>query len=108
MIDEDVGRLMKCGIRGDRTVGNDLEIELLVVCLLLHTIVLHAPVDLADRGVDGIDRNGSDRRVLVPELLGRHESPSLGDGDGDSELDRRLKRADVQFRIQHHKGRQSF
>ena len=99
MVNQNVCSLLKGVVRADGAVGDNLKGKFLVVGLLLHTPVVHAPVDLADRGVDGIHGNGADGRVLVTALLGGYETAALGDGDGDFELDRRFERTDVLLQV---------
>ena len=107
MVNQNVCSVLKCSIRSDRTICNNLQIKLLVVSLLLDTPVLHCPVYLADRSVDGIHRNCSDRSVLIPFLFSRNESAALGNCEGDFEFNRRFERANVQLRIEHLERRQS-
>ena len=107
MVDEDVGGILKGGLRGDGTVGDDLQEEFLVVGLLLDAEVLHRPVHLLDRGVDGVHGNRADRRVLVTHLLGRDEAAALGDREGDFQFDGGLQGADVKLGVQHLERRQS-
>ena len=108
MVDQDIGSFLEGVFGADGAVGFHFEGELLVVGLLLDTPVVHAPVDLADRSVDGIHGDGADRRVLLTAFLGGHEAAALGDGQGDFELHGRLETADMLLQVQHLERRQSF
>ena len=108
VVNEDAGRLLKGGAGRYGTVGYDFELQFLIVSLLLDAPVLHAPVDLADGSVDGVHRNGSDGHVVFAKLVSRHKAASLGDDDGDFELDGGFERADMLIGIQHLERRQSF
>ena len=87
MVNEDIGRFLKSLVRRDRSIRDDLKIELLVIGLLLDTPVLDCPIDLPDGGIDSIHGNGPDRSVLIPHLLGGHEAAALGDGQRKFESD---------------------
>src|SRR5205807_6512498 len=69
-LDEDLGGLAQRGLRGHRTVGLDVERELVVVGALADSRRLHVVGDSLDRREDRVDRDHADRLVGRLVLLG--------------------------------------
>ena len=58
-MDQRFSSFRKSIFRMNRSIGNDLEYQFLVVGLLLYTIVLNALLNIFYRGVDRICENGT-------------------------------------------------
>ena len=99
VLDQDAGGLLECVLRSNGAVTLKLEVELLVVGLLLHTVVLDVVLHIPDRGEDGIDENRVDGSLIVLVLLGGHIATALLDAQLDVELDALVEVADHVFRV---------
>ena len=88
-------------VSSSSTIRSDLKGEFLVVGTLLDTILVNRNHDVADRGIDGIDSERSDRIVLVSVLITGHVSASLVDGELNLKVSAVIEFCKTQIGIKH-------
>ena len=101
---EDLGRQTHRLLRGDGPVCPDFNREFVIVGYLFYPGVLHRIVDLQHRGVDTVNRDGSDRSFLKLGMLvavGGHIALPFAQRNLHRELGARIQRGDVHTRVEY-------
>ena len=79
MLAEHLSRKADSLIRSKRSIGVNIQSQLIVIGNLSHTGVLDGHIDTLNRGVDGIYRDHADRKILALILVSAHIATALGD-----------------------------
>src|SRR4051795_10721494 len=98
--DQDLGGLAQRGLRVDRTVGLDVERELVEIGALADAGLLDRVGDAADRAEDRVDRDDADRLVRGLVLLGRAVAAAAPDRQVQLELGLLVERGDVRVGVE--------
>ena len=86
--------------RRDGLVGPDLDGQLVEVRLVAHTGVLDSVVDLQDRRVDAVHRDGADDLLCALVLVRRDVASAVGERDLHGERTVRAEAGDVQLGVE--------
>ena len=100
MIAQDLGAEAQRIARRDGLVGPDLNGQLVEVRLVAHTGVLDSVVDLQDRRVDAVHRDGPDDLLRTLVLVRRDIASAVVERDLHGERAVRTEAGDVQFGVE--------
>src|SRR5581483_3171564 len=98
---DQLGREADRVFRRHAAVGPDFERELVVVGVLTEARGLDVEVDLLDRRVGRVNRDVTDRQVVVEVAVGRDVAAPLLDAHLDADRTALADRGDVNVRIKH-------
>src|SRR6185295_16085706 len=99
-LDQDLGGLAQCRSGLDRTVGLEVERQLVEVGALADASGRHRVGSTADRREDRVDRNHADRLLVRLVLVGRRVAPAATDRQVDLELRFLLQRRDWRLGVE--------
>ena len=78
--DQDFGGLLEGLLGSNTTVGENLHREFLIVRTLLDTVLVDSDADVADRGIDRVYSERTDRIVSLAVVVSGYVSATLIDG----------------------------
>ena len=100
MIAQDLGAKAQRVARRDGLVGPDLDGQLVEVRLVAHTGVLDSVVDLQDRRIDAVHRDGADDLLRTLVLVRRDVASAVGERDLHGERAVRAEAGNVQLGVE--------
>ena len=101
VVDQDLSGFGECLLRCDGAVSSDFDRQFLVVGTLLDTELVNRDHDVADRCVDRIDSEGTDRIVLLTILITGHIATSFVDGDLNLKVGRFIEFSQLEFGVEY-------
>ncbi|CAI8357829.1 MAG: Uncharacterised protein [Flavobacteriia bacterium] len=104
-MDEDLGCLGQRLFWMNASVGNDLNDQFLVVCLLFDPEVFNAVLDVLDRRVNAVDENGAKGCIALLVLFCGHITAALLDGQLHFKLHALVQVADHLIGVEYLKAR---
>ena len=108
MIDEDFSSFLEGVFGENRTVGCDLEGELIVVGLLVDAEVFNRVLDVLDRGVGRVDSDNVYLVVGILIFLSGNPATTLVDGHYDCETCARIQMTDDKLGIRNFESAEGF